>query len=250
MRYTIDPKFGDSIHIRLNAPKLWVRFGANGGRFSVSDFMWNKIEDAAVDPNKYLPYAPYLMHIIEQVVGQGFSHECKHASVRAKHLGPLGPSTAAGSSAPVGGATAPLGGDPSAPPPRSSLERRECGGATRHALKKFMEYFCYTTKRTDERLRRLQERANISPSSPLCDFPDPYEEYDALHGSSSYAAGDEELGGGYVGGSAYGGGDGFDYTNIFGDADEMTAHAAPSARPSSSFDPRGKGIVNYSSESE
>ena len=87
IRYTIDPKFGDSIHLRQDAPKILARFGANGGRFGVSDFMWNKIADASVDPNKYLPYAPYLMHIIEQVTGMQFSHPCIHAPVRAKHLG-------------------------------------------------------------------------------------------------------------------------------------------------------------------
>ena len=49
IRYTIDPKFWDSIYLRLDAPKILARFGANGGRFGVSDFMWNKIVDACVD---------------------------------------------------------------------------------------------------------------------------------------------------------------------------------------------------------
>jgi len=31
IRYTIDPKFGDSIHHRQDAPKILARFGANGG---------------------------------------------------------------------------------------------------------------------------------------------------------------------------------------------------------------------------
>ena len=68
--------------------------------------MWNKIVDASVDPHKYLPYAPYLMHIIEQVTGMQFSHPCVHAPVRAKHLGaphapPLSP---AGGAPPAGDA--------------------------------------------------------------------------------------------------------------------------------------------------
>jgi len=102
--YTIDPKFGDSIHLCLDAPKILARFGANGGRFGVSDLMWNKIVDGSVDPHKYLPYAPYLMQIMEQVTGVQFSHSCVHAPVRAKHLGaphapPLSP---AGDALPAG----------------------------------------------------------------------------------------------------------------------------------------------------
>jgi hypothetical protein len=36
--------------------------------------MWRKIEQAANDPHKSVPYAPYLMYIVEQVVGRSFHH--------------------------------------------------------------------------------------------------------------------------------------------------------------------------------
>ena len=71
-----------------------------------------------MDPHKYLPYAPYLMHIIEQVAGVHFSHPCVHAPVRAKYLGaphappliPAGAATPAGPATPAGAAT-PTGAD-------------------------------------------------------------------------------------------------------------------------------------------
>jgi len=186
IRYSIDPKFGDSIHLRLDATKILARFGANGGRFGVSDFMWNKIVDASVDPHKYLPYAPYLMHIIEQVTGVQFSHPCVHAPVRAKHLGaPHAPPLSPAGGAPPTGDVPATGADDAqeevVPPPNSGRGHRS---PTRHALQRFFSYFCYCQKKTDQRLRRLEEKAALLPSSPLCEFQDPYDKYDNIHRTS------------------------------------------------------------------
>lgn len=89
IRYTLDPKVGDSIHLHNDAPKILIHFGAGGGRFSLSDYMWGRIEQTAVDPHKSLPYAPYLMHIIEQVVGASFSKDVVHRPYSVRHLAPL-----------------------------------------------------------------------------------------------------------------------------------------------------------------
>jgi hypothetical protein len=195
LRTSIDPKIGDQDNLQADAPKILCRFGASGGCFSVTDFMWSKIADVAVDSHKSLPYAPYLMYIVEQVVGYEFSHDTKHASYTPKLLAPCTPKDApASTSAPAPAAAddpqhggtddAPLGGAPIAPPPRG--ERWE--SSTKFAFKKFLAYFCYTTKRTDERLRRLEEQANLAPVSPLCEFPDPYAQYHEMYGSSSGGA--------------------------------------------------------------
>jgi hypothetical protein len=44
LRLTLDPKIGDSIYIMLDAPKVLCCFGTSGDRFSITDFMWCKIE--------------------------------------------------------------------------------------------------------------------------------------------------------------------------------------------------------------
>ena len=123
--------------------------------------MWTKIVDASVDPHKYLPYAPYLMHIIEQVSGMQFSDPCAHAPVRAKHLGaphapPLSPAGAATPAGDVPAAGADDAQEEAVPPPDSGRGRRS---PTHHALQRFFSYFCYCQKKTDQRLRLLEEKA-------------------------------------------------------------------------------------------
>jgi hypothetical protein len=191
LRNTMDPKIGETIHIQHDAPKILVHFGANGGHFSISDFMWFKIEEAAIDPHKSLPYAPYLMQIIEQVVGHSFSLDCTHPSYSVRNLGPhlrstsgvRGAGTAAPSVDPADAASASPSGAPSSPPRSSSKRRGNGGGAIKYALQKFFAYFCYKAERDDHRLRRLEQQANIDPPSPLRLFLDPFNEYDALYGT-------------------------------------------------------------------
>jgi hypothetical protein len=50
--------------------------------------------------------------------------------------------------------------------------------ATRHALQRFMSYFCYCQAKQDKRMRYLEEKADLSLASPLRPFVDPYVEYD------------------------------------------------------------------------
>jgi hypothetical protein len=54
--------------------------------------------------------------------------------------------------------------------------------ATRHALQRFMSYFCYCQAKQDKRMRRLEEKASLPPTSPLRPFVDPYVEYDNNYG--------------------------------------------------------------------
>jgi hypothetical protein len=185
---TIDPKIGDSLHLQHDAPKILIHFGANGCRFCVSDFMWYKIEEAANDPHKSLSYAPYLMHIIEQVVGCCFSYDCNHPPSNVRNLGPhlrsRGTPTTTPLADPAGAGTSHSGGAPSSPP-RSSLEGRDHdGGAVKYALRKFFSYFYYKAERDDRRLCRLEEQANITPPSPLRLFADPFDEYESLYGAA------------------------------------------------------------------
>ena len=51
------------------------RFGDEFQKFSIGRYIWNKIHDASEDPVKHLPYAPYIMHVIEQVSGIRFPYD-------------------------------------------------------------------------------------------------------------------------------------------------------------------------------
>jgi hypothetical protein len=139
------------------------------------------------------------MYIIEQVTGFSFAYDTNHLNWRIRNLGPhfgkgKGKATeASGSGAAC--ASDDEGGDATtedAPSPAAgprcgcgSSHGHGAGGATRHALRQFFSYFCYTQKNTDKHLHRLEELANLPPSSPLHEFLDPYVEYDARHGTSA-----------------------------------------------------------------
>jgi hypothetical protein len=66
-RNTIDPKQGDAMAWRYYAPNLLNRMALDEEGFCIFDFMWNELKEAMNDPMKYLPYAPYLMYMIERV---------------------------------------------------------------------------------------------------------------------------------------------------------------------------------------
>jgi hypothetical protein len=54
------------------------RFGDDFQKLSISRYIWNKIHDTSEDPMKSLPYAPYIMHVIEQVSGIRFPTDAQH----------------------------------------------------------------------------------------------------------------------------------------------------------------------------
>jgi hypothetical protein len=196
---TLDPKIGDSIHIMLDAHKVLCCFGAGGDRFSITDFMWRKIEQAANDTHKSLSYAPFLMYIIEQVVGRSFHHNAVHKSYSVRHLGPKG---IGGSSAPSpthGPATrassrgAYRGGANTAPTHSSSKHRRRGGGVIKYVLGKLWEAFCYKAEKDDRRLRRIEQHLQIDPpESPLREFQDPFAEYNELYGAPATGLSEED----------------------------------------------------------
>jgi hypothetical protein len=186
----LDPKIGDSIHIMLDAPKVLCRFGTGGDHFSITDFMWRKIEQDANDPHKSLPYTQFLMYIIEQVVGHSFHHNAVHKSYSVCHLGPKGiasgstPSPSRGPATRTSSRGAYRGGAATAPT-RSSSECRRCGGGViKYALGKLWEAFCYKAEKDDRRLRRIEQHLHIDPpKSPLRAFRDPFAEYNELYGA-------------------------------------------------------------------
>ena len=75
LRQILYPKVGDSTFLRDDSQKVLERFGDEFQKFSISRYIWNKIHDATEDPVKHLPYAPYIMHVIEQVSGIRFPYD-------------------------------------------------------------------------------------------------------------------------------------------------------------------------------
>jgi hypothetical protein len=160
LRATIDPKIGDSTTIQHHAPTILICFGL-AKRFSLINLIWRNIQEVSLDPHKSLPYDPYLMYIIEQVSGFSFAYDTNHPDWRIRNLGPhfgkgKDKATEASGSGAVG-ASDDEGGDavvaedapsPAARRGRGSGHGRGAGGATRHALRWFFSYLCYTQKKT------------------------------------------------------------------------------------------------------
>lgn len=61
-------------------------FGPQLEKFSISDYIWNKIFHASEDLVKHFPYAPFLKHIIQQVTGYRFPTDVPHASLKVTNL--------------------------------------------------------------------------------------------------------------------------------------------------------------------
>ena len=49
------------------------------------DYMWNELQRVMIDPDKHLPYAPYIMYMIERVTKITFPKDHKHEPL---HLRP------------------------------------------------------------------------------------------------------------------------------------------------------------------
>jgi hypothetical protein len=74
----LSPKIGDTTNLRDDSQKVLDCFGDDFQKFSISRYIWNKIHDTSEDPMKSLPYAPYIMHVIEQVSGIWFPTDAQH----------------------------------------------------------------------------------------------------------------------------------------------------------------------------
>jgi hypothetical protein len=81
-RATIDPKQGDAMALRYYAPNLLNRMAPDEEGFCIFDFIWNELRRAMNDPMKYLPYAPYLMYMIERVTNVRYPKDVVHEPFR------------------------------------------------------------------------------------------------------------------------------------------------------------------------
>jgi hypothetical protein len=85
-RETIYPKGrSDSTNLRRFAPNLIARLLSEAKLFSVSKFIWFNLVEVTESGKCNLPYAPYIMYMIEMVPGISFKKDVEHASYQVKH---------------------------------------------------------------------------------------------------------------------------------------------------------------------
>jgi hypothetical protein len=84
-RETIYSKGGsDSTSLRRFAPNLIARLLPRAQPFSVSKFIWFNLVEVTESGKSNLPYAPYIMYMIEMVSGISFKKDVEHASYQVK----------------------------------------------------------------------------------------------------------------------------------------------------------------------
>jgi hypothetical protein len=152
--------------------------------FCIFDFIWNELRRAMNDPMKHLPYAPYLMYMIEKVANVRYpkdvAHEpLHHIRYRAKKQPKQHKTKFVGSYS-----VAPRqdGDLVYAPPPRRS--RRALGSMVKCFLKSIFNMCKAIAIDTNENCWDIIEiKSHLGlPTNPyreLPDFDDPFAEWDA-----------------------------------------------------------------------
>jgi hypothetical protein len=69
IRNTINPKDGVVSDINGYVRNVLARFAPRGDKFNIPQFIWHELRLAMEDGRRRLPYAPYLMLMIERVTG-------------------------------------------------------------------------------------------------------------------------------------------------------------------------------------
>lgn len=83
-RSTINPKNGSTSNLYGYARNILARMAPGSTPFSLSHFLWHEIGIASEDARKALPYAPYIMFIIERVIGYIFHKDTVHEAYRGE----------------------------------------------------------------------------------------------------------------------------------------------------------------------
>jgi hypothetical protein len=84
IRHTINLKDGATSNLNGYVRNVLTRFALGGDKFNVSRFMWQEIRVAMDDARKGLPYAPYLMFMIERVTGYRFIKDGLHEQYKIR----------------------------------------------------------------------------------------------------------------------------------------------------------------------
>jgi hypothetical protein len=192
---TIDPKQGDATALRYFAPNLLNRMAPDEEGFCIFDFIWNELRRAMNDPMKYLPYAPYLMYMIERVtnvcypkdiVHEPFRHLRDRAKISPKARKYVGSSSAA-----------PRHDDMPATPSPPIPPRRHRGSLIKRVLKSIFSMCKTMATETNENRRDIIEIKShlVLPTDPYHELPEfdgPFAEWDAQDAEEGQEEGEEE----------------------------------------------------------
>ena len=78
IRHTINPKDGVASNLNGFVRNVLARFALGGNKFNVPCFMWYELRLDMDDARKGLRYTPYLMFMIERVIGYKFKKDGLH----------------------------------------------------------------------------------------------------------------------------------------------------------------------------
>jgi hypothetical protein len=78
IRNTINPKDGAALDINGYVRNVLARFALGGDKFNFPQFIWHELRLAMEDGRRGLPYAPYLMFLIERIIGLQFLKDGMH----------------------------------------------------------------------------------------------------------------------------------------------------------------------------
>jgi hypothetical protein len=193
-RATIDPKQGDATALRYFAPNLLNRMAPDEEGFCIFDFIWNELR-AMNDPMKYLPYAPYLMYMIERVTNVRYPKDVVHEPFR--HLRDRAKKAPKARKYVGFSSAAPRHDDmPAAPsPPRPP--RRHRGSLIKRVLKSIFSMCKAMAPETNENRQDIIEiKSHLGlPTDPyheLPEFDDPFAEWDPQDAEEGQEEGEEE----------------------------------------------------------
>jgi hypothetical protein len=179
---TINPKQGDAIALRYYAPNLLNRMAPDEKGFCIFDFIWNELRRAMNDPMKYLPYAPYIMYMIERVTNVRYPKNVVHEPFR--HLRDRSKKALKDRKYVGSFSATPRHDDmPAAPsPPRPP--RRHHGSLIKRVLKSIFTMCKTMATETNENRRYIIEiKSHLGlPTDPYYELPtfdDPFAEWDA-----------------------------------------------------------------------
>jgi hypothetical protein len=95
VRSTINPKDGAASDINGYVRNVLARFAPGGERFNVPQFIWIELRLAMDGGRRSLPYAPYIMFMIERVTGLRFPKDGIHTVYKIEKTHPAAAATEA-----------------------------------------------------------------------------------------------------------------------------------------------------------
>jgi hypothetical protein len=162
--------------------------------FFILDFIWNELRRATNDPMRYLPYAPYIMYMIETVTNVRYPKDVvhepfRHLRDRAKKP-PKGRKYVGSSSATPHHDDMPAARSPPRPP------RRHRGSMIKRVLSIFSMCKTIATKTNENRRDIIEIKSHLGlPTDPyreLPEFDDPFAEWDAQDAEEGQEEEEEE----------------------------------------------------------